>query len=165
MECWREVHSFPNYSVSNLGRVRNEETGRLMTLLRNQHGIINVGLTKRKVQYKRSVTCLVANAFVSRPPNDYFDTPINLDGDRGNNNADNLTWRPRWFAVKYIHQFHPNAPRGFTIPVVEISTGERFDTSWEAAIKYGLLDHEIYLASLNRTYVWPTYQRFRATDW
>jgi NUMOD4 motif. len=159
MEEWKEIESFPVYSVSTHGRVRNDETGYFMALLRNQKGIINVGLTQNLVQYKRSVAVLVAHAFLPRPKQHTFDTPIHLDGDRGNNHVENLMWRPRWFAVKYHQQFLTEK-RGFLVPVVDDS-GEMFETSWEAATKYGLIDREILTATLNRTYVWPTYQKFR----
>lgn len=161
MECWRRIFEFPNYSVSSRGRVLNDDTGRYMTLLVNQRGIVNVGLTKGKIQHKRSVSVLVATEFLPFPPNESFDTPINLDGERTNNHAENLMWRPRWFARKYYWQFLPNAPRGFVVPIKELETRERFETSWEAALKYGLIDREILIATLNHTYVWPTYQRFQ----
>jgi NUMOD4 motif len=161
MEDWRAIRSFPRYSVSTLGRVRNEKTDRLVTMSVNQRGFVIVGLMRDKVQYKRSVTGLVARAFLPPPPNDSFDTPINLNGERTNNYVENLTWRPRWFARKYYWQFLPNAPRGFMVPVEERKTGEIFNTSWEAAITYGLLDREIFIATLNHTFVWPTYQTFR----
>lgn len=159
MEEWCYIPSFPGYSVSDTGCVRNDETGRLMALTMNQQGIVNVGLTRDYIQYRRSVARLVATAFIP-PPRDTFDTPINLDGDRTNNNVWNLVWRPRWFAVKYFQQFI-NGERGFTVPVMETKTEECFHTSWEAAIKYGLLDREILVATIGRTYVWPTYQTFR----
>lgn len=160
MEDWQEIRSFPNYSVSTLGHIRNEKTGRPMALLKNQYGVINVGLTKDRVQCKRSVALLVATAFL---PNglDAFDTPINLDGQRSNNRIDNLVWRPRWFATKYFQQFHPNALRGFPTPIEDINTGEYFETSWKAATKYGLIDRQIFIATINHTHVWPTYQQFR----
>lgn len=161
MEKWREISSFNGYSVSNCGRVRNDDTGRLMTLLRNREGIVNVGLTKGKVQYKRSVTRLVALGFLSKVY-EAFDTPINLDGDRCNNHVDNLAWRPRWFAIEYNKQFrYYQASRGTLLrPVRDLKTGEVFESSWDAAIRYGLLRQEILLAIHNRTYVWPTYQQF-----
>jgi len=162
MEQWCSIPTFSNYSVSNFGRVRNEETGRNMALLRNQHGLVNVGLTRNRVQYKRCVARLVAQAFLPAPPEDSFDTPINLDGDRTNNRAENLLWRPRWFAVKYFDQFdEPIRMGSFDTPIEEINSGEIFANSWDAAIRYGLLESEIFLAMLNRTYVWPTYQQFR----
>lgn len=158
MEEWRIIESFPEYSVSNIGRVRNEETGRLLVLTRNQQGIVYVGLSRSSVQHQRSVARLVAKAFIPSPSL-AFDTPINLDGDRANNNVLNIMWRPRWFAVKYFQQF-VNGQRGFDVPIVEVKTGELFPTSWEAAIEYGLIDREIFVATLNKTYVWPTYQVF-----
>lgn len=132
-----------------------------MTQLRNQHGVTHVGLTKNRVQYRRSVTLLVATAFLAEFYKETFDAPINLDGDRSNNRVENLVWRPRWFAVKYHQQFKDNTRRGFLTPIRETKTGEEFESSWEAAIKYGLLDREILLATINNTYVWPTYQRFQ----
>jgi len=165
MELWREILDFPGYSVSNEGHVRNDRDGRLMALLLNQQGLVNVGLTRRRVQHKRSVALLVATAWIVKHPlhQATFDTPINLDGNRLNNCVVNLLWRPRWFAVKYNQQFH-NDFRGFTTPIEEVNTGERFKDSWDAATRYGLIEKEIFLATLNRTYVWPTYQRFRVLE-
>lgn len=130
-------------------------------MLRNQRGVIYVGLMKHGNQYKKAVAHLVAQTFLLDPYNEAFDTVINLDGDRSNNCVENLQWRPMWFTRKYFRQFEPDAPRGFDSPIEDILSGETFDTSWQAAIKYGLLDREILLATLNRTYVWPTFQRFR----
>ena len=53
------------------------------------------------------------------------------------------------------------APQGFSVPIVETHTGEEFPTSWDAAIKYGLIDRDILLAIQNKTFVWPTYQFFK----
>lgn len=156
---WKPVPEFPGYSVSEDGRVRNEETNHILTPTKNQHGVAQVGLMLNAVQHKRGVALMVANAFL-KPSLEAFNTPINLDGDRFNNHVDNLMWRPRWFAITYHRQFH-NDLRGFTEPIIEIKTKEVFPTSWEAAIKYGLIDREIFVATSNRTYVWPTYQEFR----
>jgi hypothetical protein len=157
---WRSIRDFPGYEVSEAGSVRNMETGRVMSLLVNQRGIVNVGLTRNLKQYKRSVSLLVAESFIPVRPGQNFNTPINLDGDRFNNSVANLMWRPRWFATEYFRQFI-TGPVGFTRPIQELGTKERFETSWEAALKFGLLDYEILQATMNRTYVWPTYQRFR----
>lgn len=159
-EEWREILEFPGYSVSNTGFVHNDETDRMMTRHVNQRGIVNVSFNKKKVQYKRSVSVLVATAFVTAARSLEFDTPINLDGDRFNNRADNLLWRPRWYATQYFRQFREE-PQGIARPIEEVKTGEVFETSWIAALTYGLLDLEIVKAIANRTYAWPTYQRFR----
>ena len=160
MEEWRSIPGFENYAVSDQGRVMNLDTDYFMALTRNQRGILMVGLVRDGVQYKRSVTVLVADAFLEPHKLPAFDTPVNLDGDRTNNEVENLVWRPRWFAVKYAQQFY-SSERGFLVPIEDIATGETFPTSWEAATKYGLLDREILTATINHTFVWPTYQRFR----
>jgi len=136
-----------------------------MTLLINQGGVVNVGLTDDYGQHKRAVAPLVASAFLPKIPRqrDAFDTPINLDGDRSNNDVNNLMWRPRWFAVKYFQQFN-SEPKGYRVPIEDIKTGERFETSWEAATTYGLLDIDIVVAMERNTWVFPTYQKFRIVD-
>lgn len=139
----------------------NQETGRLLSFLQNQTGNVHVGLIRNKVQYKRSVPLLVANAFVAKPPHRReFDTPINLDGDRYNNRAVNLMWRPRWFARKYFAQFESDV-RGIFGPIQDTITKEVFESTWEAAIKFGLLEKDIVLSIMNRTYVVPSFQTFR----
>lgn len=169
MEEWVNLGNigFPNYAISNLGNVRNEKTGRMLSQSVTQSGSAKVGLMSSHLgmaQQTVAVTPLVAYAFLPDPPNHRFNTPINVDGDRSNNCVDNLMWRPRWFAVKYHMQFH-NDIRGFSVPIIEIHTEEKFETSWDAAVKYGLLDIEIAVAAMNRTYVFPTNQEFRVLSY
>lgn len=159
-EMWVPVPKFDGYLLSNYGRVIKEQTGKPMAILCNQSGVAHVGLTRNRVQYRRSIPLLVARAFLDRPEHEAFDTPINLDGDRLNNRADNLMWRPRWFAVQYNHQFAQDHI-SIETTIQDVKTGETFKNSWDAATKFGLLDKEILNATQARTYVWPTYQRFR----
>lgn len=162
VEIWRHIPEFPGYSVSDFGRIINEDSGRIMVQRSNYAGVVHVGLTKERIQYRRSVAPLVAEAFIPRlaQNRESFDTPIHLNGDRFDNSVINLMWRPYWFAVKYTKQFR-YPPSGFRTPIEEVISGLQFDTSWVAATMFGLLDREILLATLNRTYVWPTYQKFR----
>jgi hypothetical protein len=159
-EDWREILGFPGYSVSNTGRVFNDEAEREMTLHTNQRGIVNVSLNRNRTQFKRSVAVLVATAFVLTARPRTFDTPIHLDGDRGNNYANNLLWRPRWHAIEYYRQFQYPIP-GIKRPIEERKTREVFETSWDAATKFGLLDSDIVDGIVNSTYVKPTFQVFR----
>lgn len=160
---WREIVGFPGYSVSDSGLVRNDVTDRVLIQTPNTRGIPIVGLMDRGVQYKRSVAVLVASAFVTAARSVEFDTPMHLDGDRFNNHADNLVWRPRWFAVKYAQQFQIG-PQGYGRKIEDIKTGEIFETSWHAAVKYGLLEREIVFSIMRQTYVIPTYQTFRLVE-
>lgn len=160
---WVVIDEFPNYSVSTNGEVRNNTTNYIISTTTNQYGYAQVGLVRDGRQYKRGLAVLVAETFLPAPPTHQSITPINVNGDRTDCSVDNLMWRPRWFAVKYHRQFD-EPPRGFRKPIVDVKTGEEFPTSWEAAVKYGLLDREILLATLNRTHVWPTYQEFQLID-
>lgn len=159
-EEWQEIPEFRGYSVSNLGRVRNDDRGYILAMLVNQSGVVYVSLQRGRKQYKRSVPLLVANAFLPVPADRTFDTPINLDGDRYNNAAWNLAWRPRWFAIKYNTQMKMDYI-SLRMTIEDIKTGQRFRNTRAAATHYGLLERELADAIANRTYVWPTYQRFR----
>jgi hypothetical protein len=163
MEEWREIVGFSYYFVSDDGKVLNDRTGRIMATYMNTRGIEIVGLMQFGVQRKRSVAVLVGDAFIRTARSIQFDTPINLDGDRTNNRVTNLAWRPLWFARKYHRQFL-KGPQGFARKVQNIQTEEVFANTWEAAIALGLLERELVMAILNRTYVFPLYQMFRVLD-
>lgn len=159
IENWKSIDLFPEYEISDQGRIRSYNTGRILALNDNQYGVQQVGLMRGRVQHHRSVTLLVAKAFlpyVGGP----FDTPINLDGDRHNNRLENLLWRPRWFAIRYNQQFRWRYENPILNPIVDLKNGEVSENSLECAKKYGLLEKDVVLSILNRTYTWPTYQEF-----
>ena len=160
MEKWRPIEGFNGYSISNLGRVRNDKFDKLLTLTRNQRGILIAGLMRDRVQHKRSVAVLVAGGYLDPHPMPRFDTPTHRDGDRMNCEANNLMWRPRWFSIAYHQQF-TNNKRGYIVPIRDVETGRIFPTSWDAAMEFGLIDREIRLCIQNRTPVFPTGQLFQ----
>lgn len=159
MEQWTSIENFPDYSVSDYGRIRADKSGRILALSLNQYGLLQVGMMRDGEQKHRSVPLLVAKAFIPQPSGP-FDTPINLDGDRLNNRVDNLAWRPRWFAIKYNQQFRYPYDYPIANPLVDLKSGEVCLNSTECAKVYGLLEEDLVLSVLNRTYVWPTYQEF-----
>jgi hypothetical protein len=168
VELWKPIELFPDYSVSSWGRIRSNkrgEEGKILALSPNQYGVMQVGLMRDQIQHHRSVPLLVAKAFLppfqnKRQDRRAFDTPINLDGNRRNNLVTNLAWRPRWYAVKYNRQFRYPYEHPIYQPIIDLDTGEVSKNSLECAKRYGLLEQEIVLSILNRTYTWPTYQYF-----
>lgn len=161
MENWGAIQGFKGYSVSDLGHVRNDETGRILTILRNQHGTCYVGMVRGKKQHRRSVPHLVGDAFVPKMSGRTdFDKLIHRDNDTTNNRADNLLWRPHWFLVKYLLQAK-KGPAGSDVPVMEIKKHEIYQNTWEAALAFGLLEAELISSIFNRTFTWPTFQEFR----
>lgn len=162
-ERWKKIPGFPGYSVSNTGLIRSDKTDRYLSLSENQFGVLYVGLMKNGEQKHRSVPLLVAKAFLPTRK-DAFDTPINLDGNRHNNHVENLAWRPRWFAIRYNQQFKHPYSYSINEPIEDIKTKEISESSFECARRYGLLEEDVVLSIINRTYVWPTYQEFRTID-
>ena len=162
-EDWKQIRHFQGYSVSTLGRIRSDKSGRILALSQNQYGVVQVGLVRDGVQHHRSVPLLVARAFV---PNKYeaYDTPINLDGNRLNNSVENLVWRPRAFAIRYNQQFKYPYLHHIWNPIQDLKTGVISENSIECAKQYGLLESDLVMSILNRTYVWPTYQIFGVVE-
>lgn len=161
---WAPVAGFPGYSVNRLGQVRREDSGRVLQPRINQDGVPYVGLMKGVHQRSRSLPLLVATAFIPQPREEW-DTPINLDGNRLNCRVENLAWRPRWYASRYIKQFdkeryeHP-----IEMPVRDIETDDEYPNSLAAACKNGVLERDVVLSIANNTVTWPTYQKFVVAD-
>lgn len=158
-ENWKPIEYFSGYSVSDHGRIRTDKSDKILALNMNQYGVLQVGMMRNGEQRHRSVPLLVAKAFIPEPGGP-FDTPINLDGDRYNNHIDNLVWRPRWFAIRYNQQFRYPYENPISAPIVDLKTGVVDENSLECAKHYGLLEKDLVLSIVNRTYVWPTYQQF-----
>jgi hypothetical protein len=159
MDDWISVQGFPEYSVNSLGQVRRDSYDRLVTPHANQTESIYVSLTENNKQHQRSLARIVAIAFLEEPIQP-FDTPINLDGNRWNCAADNLMWRPRWFAIQYHHQFKEPYHRPIEAPLRAKGEQEVFSTSLAAACRYGLLERDVVLSIERQTYAWPNYMFF-----
>lgn len=159
-EVWVNIPDFDRYSVSNMGRVMNVRTEKLVKPQLTPQGITYVPLYTPNGNVARSIKVLVAKAFVDGETK-IFDTPINKDGNKSNNQADNLVWRPRWFAIKYSRQFLSIFDKELDGPVYENETDERFETIREVAITFGLLFRDVYRSSYSKTPVFPTGQVFR----
>lgn len=92
-EDWRPLPSAPNYEISPLGLVRGPGRWGRMKELRpanNGHGYLH--LTIDGVQ--RYVHRLVAEAYLGNPPSDKVFVN-HIDGNKGNNAAENLEWVDR----------------------------------------------------------------------
>jgi hypothetical protein len=164
MERWLEIFEFPGYSISDQGRVRNDITGRIMVMVRNQAGVLMVGLVRDGVQYKRAIAKLVADRFLPHNTLETFDTPMHLDGDRDNCSVRNLVWRPRWYVLKYQQQFETYRQPYIDRKIIDQATGDIYANSWEAAIANGLREFEVAKSVYEEAKAWPTYQQFRLEE-
>jgi hypothetical protein len=88
-EEWKQIQDFPNYEVSNLGNVRNSNTGRILKLT-CKGGYMFTGLCQNSNSKTLPVHRLVALAFIDNPENKQ---QVNhKDKNRGNNIISNLEW-------------------------------------------------------------------------
>lgn len=62
-ELWVPVEGFPNYEVSNYGRVVNVTTGRDLKATEHKTGYLKIKLFKNNVRYYFYLHRLVARAF------------------------------------------------------------------------------------------------------
>lgn len=147
MESFYDVErlpEFPDYGVTPDGRVISfRRDPRPLREHRNQRGHLYVifPITKLRNGNVRQLSKLVANAY-KPSPFEHWDTIIYLDYNKNNCCAENLEWRPRWFAVKYNRQGHrSHVP---PVPIFDIDTGQTFSSIQEAAMTFGMLEEEIF---------------------
>jgi hypothetical protein len=91
IEEWRVIGGFDNYSVSNLGRVRNDRTGGILRGGLSSSGYLSVVLCSNG-PHAKTIHKLVASAFLG----DSGGLDINhIDRNRQNNNVRNLEYCTR----------------------------------------------------------------------
>lgn len=88
---WVKINRNSNYSINELGQIRNDLTGRIKTAYTNPaNGYLTVDLYKDNKSQKVTVHRLLAEAFIPNPEN----KPCidHKDGNRQNNELSNLRW-------------------------------------------------------------------------
>lgn len=99
-EIWKNItETNEKYSISNMGRVKNNKTGKLKCLDKNRVGYLRVTLEGRQ---RKFVHRLVAEYFVDG----YFENAVvnHKDLDKLNNRFDNLEWVTRSENSKHAHK-------------------------------------------------------------
>ena len=93
-EIWKDIDDYPNYQISNYGRVksipRKRVKGKLLTPSRSNCGYLKIYLMKDRKGYLVSIHRLVAKAFIPNPNN--LPEVNHIDGNKENNCVDNLEW-------------------------------------------------------------------------
>lgn len=88
MEQWKKIEGYSNYSVSDIGRIRNDRNGRILKPRVSTSGYYQVMMGRKTIpQY---VHRLVAKAFITNE----FNKPQvdHKDGNKLNNKVENLRW-------------------------------------------------------------------------
>lgn len=151
-EVWKDIAGYEGlYAVSNLGRVKSlareitcgvkkgkrlvkEKIKCIGTYSGNNLGYKIVVLSKNGKLQMHYVHRLVAEAFIPRMEG--CNVVNHLDCDKSNNRADNLEWT----TYKRNSEHAKKHGRYIKIrPVINIETGECFESAKEAAHAYGVV--------------------------
>lgn len=87
-ENWRKIADYQNYSVSDLGHVRNDKTGKLLKTVKHPNGYLVVNLYPTRKTFK--VHRLVAEAFIANPNN--YPIINHKNEVKDDNRVENLEW-------------------------------------------------------------------------
>lgn len=145
-EEWRVLSEFPEYQVSNLGRIVHKErpnTARKVNI--NHQGFPTVVLFDKEhsgSRYVRQVNKLVATTFLGPPPRGQ-DAVWHIDGDLENCQADNLKWDMRARVLEWNEMNRLGHPRIKTGPVMHTASGKVFNNAYECGLHFSELESSI----------------------
>lgn len=136
-EQWAVIEEFPDYQVSNLGRIiKSSHPNRVRKLGINHKGFPTVVLFNSNhpgSRYLRHVNQLVARAFLGPPPARH-DAVWHIDGDLENCFADNLRWDMRSRVLEWNDMQRNGEPRYKTPKVMVNATGKIYDNAFECGM-------------------------------
>lgn len=152
-EIWKPIPNYEKYEVSNLGRVRNITTNKILKPIEDKYGYLTVGLYNEnnpinhyagrqgRSPVKKKIHTLVATAFCECPDDGVYRVPDHIDRNKHNNRADNLRWATRSENAKNIETTKKKRMSRYFDPIVLIYEGEiveRFKSCEDASKKTGL---------------------------
>lgn len=89
-EIFKPIKGYRNYEVSNVGRIKNIKTGKVLKPSDDKDGYQVVCLSENRKQRILKVHRLVAKAFI--PNRKQLPQVNHLDGVKSNNKVNNLEW-------------------------------------------------------------------------
>lgn len=124
-EEWRSISGYPNYEISNFGRVYSFYKNHVLKPYIDVDGYERVDLYKNGVATHIKIHRLVANAFLPRPID--INEINHDDGDKRYNVVENLEWVTR--SENQLHAYRTGLNvRTNKRPVRIIETGDEFES-------------------------------------
>lgn len=135
MEIWRDIKGYPNYMVSNLGRVKslgNNKTRKEKILKsgKNNKGYLKVHLYKEGKQKTYLVHRLVASTFLDNP--DSLPEVNHKDENPQNNCVENLEYCNSKYNSNYGSR-NERVVKSLSKPILQFSLDGEFIKKWDSA--------------------------------
>lgn len=104
MEIWKDIEEYPNYMISNLGRVKSlnynhTRREKILKPHKNKNGYLYICLSKNGVHKSLSVHRLVAKAFIPNPHN------LPEVNHKDENCINNCVFNLEWCTSEYNHNY------------------------------------------------------------
>ena len=132
-EEWRSINGYINYQVSNIGRVRNANTGRIMRQVVNWRGYCAVYLRVGNHKSTKTVHRLVAQEFIETDNNNLYVDHIN------HNKTDNCVSNLRWVSNQQNSMNQIKTKSTTSSKYKGVSFFKR-DHTWAARVRKGKSD-------------------------
>lgn len=140
MEIWKEVAGHPSYLISSFGRIKRKGKKKIHSGSINNKGYVRFDLSENGKRFVLAAHRAVAEAFIQRE--DGKDIVNHKDGNKRNNNVDNLEWCTckensiHAFSVLGIQPVNKKA-------VMCIETGVIYESTMDAERKTGIFASRI----------------------
>lgn len=141
-EIWKTIEGYPNYMVSNMGRVKslnyrgNTGKEKILKSYKTNMGYLLVKLSYKNKPKPFQVHRLVASAFLPNPNN--YPVVNHKDKTTSNNKVDNLEWCTQEYNTDY----------SCAIPIIQFTKGGEFVRKWD---KIKMVEKELGLSHTNIT--------------
>lgn len=104
MEIWKDIKGYPNYQISNFGRIKSlnyNKTGKekILKSSKDSWGYLKVNLHKEGKQKTNRIHRLVASTFIPNPNNLSYINHINEN--KTDNRVENLEWCTAKYNANY----------------------------------------------------------------
>ena len=109
MEIWRDIHGYEGkYQVSNYGRIKSLYTNKLKKATIKNTGYKCVDLYLNGKRENKTIHRLVAMAFIPNPNS--YKVINHIDGNKLNNNVNNLEWCTQSYNIKHSYDNNLHIP-------------------------------------------------------
>lgn len=144
MEEWKDIEGYPNYMVSNLGRVKSLERNivrgrgglykieeKILKSVKNTWGYLFVNLYNEGKIKKYLIHRIVAQAFL--PNHDNLQQINHRNEDKTDNRVENLEWCDSKYNINY-GTHNKKMAKSKSIPILQFTKEMELVRKWESAM-------------------------------